>query len=444
MKFKNRIKELNLLETLYEEKRAKLIILYGRRRVSKSELLRKFVKKHGGLYLLFRQQSINDQLEFLSLQLSEFFNDDFLKINPFSSLDSFFLYLSKKKLPIIFDEFPYLVESSKSTLSIFQGYWDNYFSKNNSFIILCGSSISMMEELLGKKSPIYGRRTEQILLEILNFKHSCLFFKDSLSFREKIVYYSILGGMPAYLLEFDFSKSLEHNLLNNLLKKNKFLYQDVLFSLKEELNDPKNYFSILASVAKGNTKLNDIVNDTGFERSFVNKYLSVLISLQLVERVIPITEKNYSKSRKGLYKIKDNFFNFWFRYVFGNEIYVEQEKQVKLIKDLILPTLDSYCGRVFEEVVLEDLISKKEFDNYLIGRHWDKNSETDIVGVDKKNKKILIGEVKFKELSEKEIKKIFFDLKEKSGVINEKKYSEEFLVAFLGKKGIKYVRRENL
>jgi len=380
------------------------------------------------------------------LQLSEYFKDDFLNLNPFSNLNSFFLYLSKKisekRIPIVFDEFPYLVESSKSVLSIFQNYWDNKFSKNKSFIILCGSSISMMESLLGKKSPIYGRRTEQFLLEPLKFKHACLFFDSNLSLKEKIIYYSILGGMPAYLLEFDFKKSLKDNLVLNLFQKNKFLYQDVLFSLKEELNDPKNYFSILASIAKGNTKLGDIVNDTGFEKSFVNKYLSILINLQLIERLVPITEKNYLKSRRGIYKLRDNFFNFWFRYVFGNEIYVEQNKQEFFVKSRVLFSLNSYCGKIFEDVVLEDLISQGKFEDYIFGKHWDKVSETDIVGINKKEKKILIGEVKFKELNKSEIKKELFLLKEKAKRVNVLGYDEQFIIAYLGKDKIIY-RGEN-
>ena len=275
--FKNRISEIKLLNELYEKKAAKLIILYGRRRVGKTELLKEFLKKHKGLYILARQESEFDQLKKISSEIAEFFNDSVLKLNPFSNWDSLFLYLSEKpRIPIIFDEFPYLVQSSKKIVSILQDYWDNHFSKKSSFIILCGSSINMMEKLLGKKSPIYGRRTEQILLEPLKFRDACLFFPKNMSLRDKIINYSILGGMPAYLLEFDFKKSLNENLQANLLQKNKFLYQDVLFALREELKEPRNYFSILYSVSKGNTKIGHIVNDTGLEKSFVNKFLRVL------------------------------------------------------------------------------------------------------------------------------------------------------------------------
>jgi AAA+ ATPase superfamily predicted ATPase len=193
--FKNRIKELKLLNELYEKGTSKLIVLFGRRRVGKTELLKEFLKKHKGIYILGRQESEAEQLKKISSQIAEYFNDSVLKLNPFSNWDSLFIYLSEKpRIPIVFDEFPYIVQSSKKILSILQEYWDNAFSKKNSFIILCGSSINMMEKLLGHKSPIYGRRTEQILLEPLKFKGSSLFFPEKMSVKDKILYYSILGG----------------------------------------------------------------------------------------------------------------------------------------------------------------------------------------------------------------------------------------------------------
>ena len=430
--FKNRVNELNFLNELYQKNTAKLIILYGRRRVGKTELLMEFLKKHKGLYLLARQESETEQLKKLSSQVAEFYKDNVLKLNPFANWDSFFTYISEKpRIPIIIDEFPYIVQASKKITGILQDYWDNKFSKKSSFIVLCGSSIQMMEKLLGKKSPIYGRRTEQILLEPLKFKDACLFFPERLSLKEKVTYYSILGGMPAYLLEFDFNKPLKENIIDNIVKKNKFLYQDVLFTLREELKEPRNYFSILYSIAKGNTKIGQIVNDTGLEKSFVAKYLSILIDLQLVERRVPITEKNQSKSRKGIYLLKDNFFKFWFKFVFENQEYIEQEKQGKLLDEKILPELNAFIGRIFEEIALSELSKDKKYEDYFLGRWWDNKNEADIVGIDKKNKKILIGEVKFKTLAKKEVNEIKANLIEMAKRINIFKFEEHFAVVCL-------------
>src|SRR3989344_6959467 len=430
--FKNRVKELEFLSECYQQGTPKLIILYGRRRVGKTELLNEFLKKHKGLYLLARQESEKEQLRKLSSQIAEFYNDDVLKLNPLHNWDAFFTYLAEKpRIPIIIDEFPYLVQSSKKIVSILQDYWDNKFSKKSSFIVLCGSSIQMMEKLLGKKSPIYGRRTEQILLEPLKFRDACLFLPENISLKEKVIYYSILGGMPAYLLEFDFKKSLKDNIAENIIRKNKFLYQDVLFTLREELKEPRNYFSILYSIAKGNTKSGQIVNDTGLGKAFVTKYLSILIDLQIVERRVPITEKSFSKSRNGIYLLKDNFFKFWFKYVFENQEYIEQEKQDKLLDEKIIPDINTFAGRIFEEIAISEMIDNKKYSNYFFGRWWDRTTEVDLVGIDKENKKMIIGEVKFKVLSKSEVNKIKNDLIEKAKKLSSFGFEQKLVIVCL-------------
>ncbi|MEK6893299.1 MAG: ATP-binding protein [Nanoarchaeota archaeon] len=430
--FKNRVEELAFLNEIYETGSAKLVVLYGRRRVGKTELLKEFLKKHKGLYILARQESEIEQLKKISSQIAEYYNDEVLKANPFSNWDTLFLYLSKKpRIPVVFDEFPYIVQSSRKITTILQDYWDNKFSKQDAFFVLCGSSINMMEKLLGKKSPIYGRRTEQILLEPLKFRDACLFFPEKMSLKERILNYVVLGGMPAYLLEFDFNKPLRENILSNIIRKNKFLYQDVLFALREELKEPRNYFSILYSISKGNTKARQIVNDTGLEKSFVNKYLSVLIDLQLVERRIPITEKSFSKSRNGIYLLRDNFFKFWFRFVFENQEYIEQEKQDKLLDEKIMPELNTFAGRIFEDIAISELIRNKRYRDYFFGRWWDKNSEADIVGIDKQNKKILVGEVKFKSLTKSDINEIKFSLIEKAKKINSFNFEQKLVIVCL-------------
>lgn len=430
--FKNRVKELAFLNEIYEKGNAKLVVLYGRRRVGKTELLKEFLKKHKGIYILARQESEFDQLKKISSQIAEHYNDEVLKANPFSNWDALFLYLSEKpRIPMVFDEFPYIVQSSKRITAILQDYWDNKFSKKNAFLVLCGSSISMMESLLGRKSPIYGRRTEQILLEPLKFRDACLFFPEKMSLKDKALNYAILGGMPAYLLEFDFNKSLKENIMENIARKNKFLYQDVLFTLKEELNEPRNYFSILYSISKGNTKAGRIVNDTGLDKAFVAKYLSVLIGLQLVERRVPITEKNFARSRNGIYLLRDNFFKFWFRFIFENQEYIEQEKQQKLLDEKILPELNTFAGRIFEEIALSELIANKEYEDYLFGRWWDRTSEADIVGIDKQNKRILIGEVKFKKLTKSELNEIKSSLTEMAKKINSFGFQQKLAVICL-------------
>lgn len=411
--FIDRKDELNLLENIYKEEKAKLIVLYGKRRVGKTELLKEFLKKKNGIYLLARQESEKNQLDIMSREIALFFNDQILEKNPFRNYDVLFEYLSLKaeRIPIFFDEFPFLVETTKSLPSILQYHWDNTLKNKKMFIVLCGSSISMMESLLGYKSPLYGRRTEQIMLEPMMFKDAIKFYPN-LTPKEKVETYAILGGTPAYILEFDHKKTIQENLKEKMLNKNNFLHQDVLFVLKEELKEPQKYFSIISAIAKGNSSLSEILNSTGFDKGTATKYLSVLISLQLVERQVPITEKNLQKSRKGIYKLKDNYFKFWFRFIFENTEYIEQRKQDLLINEKINPQLNHFIGKAYE-IISKEWLSEK-YKEFLIGSWWEKEEEIDLICLNREKKTLIACEVKWKKLSKKDCLEIISDLKEKA------------------------------
>lgn len=411
--FVNRRNELKLLEQLHAEKNPKLILLYGKRRVGKTALLNEFARKHKAVYLVARQESEKDQLKKISAEIAEYLKDEVLKLSPFQNYDALFTYLDEKGMPVLFDEFPFLVESNKALPSILQEHWDQKFSKKNTFLLLCGSSIRMMESLLGYRSPLYGRRTEQMLMEPMRFKDAIGFFPE-LPPEQKIITYAILGGTPAYLKEFNYKKTILTNIKEKILQKNTFLHQDTLFVIRQELNEPSTYYSIIKSIAKGNTKMGEIINDTGLDKGTLTKYLQVLQSLQLIERRIPITEKKPEKSRKGIYLLKDNYFKFWFRFVFENAEYIEQNKQEKLIQEKIKPELPAFIGQAYEEIALEWLKEQKQFSNYLLGRWWDKKNEIDIVGIDKEKNKILLGEVKWRNLVKKQAVAIINELKEKA------------------------------
>lgn len=424
--FLNRKAHISLFERLYVEGNPKLILLYGKRRIGKTELLNEFARSHRALYIVARQETYEGQLKKMSAEIAEFFDDDVLKHSPFQNYDALFIYLAQKEIPILLDEFPYLVEANRALPSILQEYWDRYFSKKKTFLVLCGSSITMMESLLGYKSPLYGRRTEQIFLEPLKFREACEFF-PKLKPEDKILTYAVLGGTPAYLLEFDYEKPLLENIRNRILQKNTFLYQDTMFVLQQELTEPRVYYSIINSIAKGNTKLSNIINDTGLEKGMITKYLSVLRELQIIERRIPVTENNPESSKKGIYLLKDNYFKFWFRFIFENNEYIEQDRQEKLIEDKIKPLMNNFVGFAYEEIALEYLKTDPQFSDYIFGRWWDKEEEIDILGLDNSRNRIIFGEVKWRDLSEKDARQVLNRLVEKSvnvkwGNSPEKKY----------------------
>src|SRR3989344_302105 len=297
-----------------------------------------------------------------------------------------YTFFRDKNLKIVFDEFPYAVGTNSSLPSILQDHWDNYLNKSKIKLILCGSSISMMESLLGYKSPLYGRRTSQFLLEPMAFKEASLFYKN-LNPEEKIEMYSILGGTPAYILEFDCKKSIKNNINEKILQRDAFLFNEVNFILREELKEPRTYFTILSALALGKTKLSEIINYTGYDKGTCTRYLDILQDLHLIKRIVPITEKSKEKSRKGRHIISDNFFRFWFKYIFQNLESIQQDRET-IVLAKIMNDLNQYISINFEEICRDFLKKKDEYS--LVGSWWEREDEIDIVALNEGNNQILL------------------------------------------------------
>ncbi|NJE26817.1 ATP-binding protein [Thermococcus sp. MV5] len=437
--FIDRESELRLLEERLKNNKAEFVVLYGRRRIGKTALILELIRRNGGIYLLARETSETENLRRFSERVAEYFNDDILKKNPFQNWDAFFEYLNQKsreRLIVAIDEFPYLVKGNKSLPSILQEYWDLKLSKSKIFLIICGSSVGMMEDLLGYKSPIYGRRTAQLKLRPMDFFNARKFL-PRYTLEDFLKAYGILGGNPAYLLEFDDRKSIEENLLN-YFRNDSFLYQDALFILREELDEPRNYFAIMEAIAKGRSSLGEIMNETGLNRGIIGKYLSVLIDLDFIKREVPVTAS--WKSRKGRYYIKDPYFAFWFRYVQPNVDLIETGQSEMLVK-LVMKDFEQYLGSVFEEVAKQFLIKLNKanritFSFTKLGRWWYKSEEIDIVALNEREKKALFIEVKWKTLNKNEAKRVLKALKRKTKQVNLENWEKYYgvIAASIGQK----------
>ena len=181
---------------------------------------------------------------------------------------------------------------------------------------------------------------------------------------------------------------------NKILSKEQFLYEEVEFLLREELREPRNYFSILLALSLGKRKTSEIINYTGFDKATVSSYLSILQQLLIVEKEIPVTEKFPEKSRKGLYKISDNFFEFWFRYVFRNKKLIEEGNSKEVI-GIIKGSQNEFISSNYEEVSREWVKHNIKTNFQYVGRWWDKNDEIDLVGIDSETKEIIFGECKW-------------------------------------------------
>ncbi len=396
--FVNREVELKHLNNRFNTVKSEFIVIYGKRRVGKTELIKHFIKNKNGIYFLAQKFTEKDNLNVFSELLADHFKDDLLMEHPLSSWNQVFIYLKsriKSKLILAIDEFPYLIEDNKAIPSIFQAGWEEILKKLPIVLILCGSSISMMErDVLGEKSPLFGRRTSQILLKPFKFYDVRKFFPN-ISFETQLGFYSVLGGCPGYLKQFSEKDSIYNNIKNNILSSESYLYREVDFLLREELREPRVYLSILKAIAYGNTRTSEIINTTGIAKNVLHKYLSVLEDLHFINKEIPITESNPVKSRKALYKINDNFLKFYFRFILPNRSLIEEGKinnVLRKIKDNIVFPISFN----FEDICKEWLFSNwNKFEIIKIGRWWDNNQEIDLVAFDEYNKHILFSECKW-------------------------------------------------
>ena len=433
--FVGRTQELRKLDEAFESSKASFAVVYGRRRVGKTELLHEFQKKREGLYFLSTYQNHEELLKQFSLKTSEFLGDEAVRLQPFTKWDAFLTYLANalkktgKKTVVVFDEFTYLIEKDEAVPSIIQSYWDQYFSKLPIMLVLCGSYVGMMEkEVLGIKSPLYGRSDLQIQLTELSFKEVSKFY-PKLGFGELLKFYSITGGIPAYLLKLDEGKSFEENLLNKVFDKTEFLYNDARALILEEVKEPRNYFSILRAISFGKNTQKEISDFTGILASSVGKYLDVLKGMRLIKRTVPVTE-NPEKSRRGTYELADNYYSFWFRFVEPNADLVENQTAREYLEGKeFKEKFNTYLGKVFENVCKEYLIElnkKKAIEFNKIGKYWLNETEIDWLALGEKQNTACECKYSNKIIEENDLLK----LEEKTQEIREMQGKEKKFVFF--------------
>ena len=384
--FVNRVAELELLEKRFASGKAEFFVLYGRRRVGKTELLTHFCE---GKRAIFFVSDLGSELS-LRTSLSAAVNAVLFgpeQVNAvYSTWEDLFLAMGRAaqtvRLVVVLDEFPYMVTAHPPLASILQRVWDQTLKNTQMMLILCGSYIGMMEEtVLGYRAPLYGRRTGQYLLEPLQFKDARLFY-PGFSPEDQVRAYAVFGGTPAYLNTIEAASPLKENILEDIFSRGAFLYDEVRFVLQQELREPRNYFAILQAIAAGKTRLNEIKQATGIEGA--TAYLDTLQQLHLVERVVPVTETQPQKSRRGIYRLKDQYLRFWFRYVLPNRSQLERGGGQILLESQVLPEIDHFSSLAFEEICQQyfwqaGLAEDLPFVPVNIGKWWRGNEEVDLV-----------------------------------------------------------------
>jgi len=347
--FVGRARELQSLHHAYQADGFQFPVIYGRRRVGKTALINEFIRGKDSIFFTGLETNARQNLANFSKSVFDYVGG--MGTNPLfpsfqEALEYVFALSRKKRMVLVIDEYPYVAKSYKGFASLLQMLIDKHKNTSQLFLILCGSSMSFMEEqVLGYQSPLYGRRTAQLKILPLDFFESRLCFKN-FSAHDMACIYGMVGGTPQYLLQMDERLSLEENIKNTFLNTTSYLFEEPGNLLKQEVRESAVYNAIIAAIATGSSRLSEISSKVGEVTSTCSAYLHNLISLGIVKKETPVTEK---PSRKTIYVIADNMFRFWYKFIPAN-MSIIQNGMVELAYKNISEQLPAFMGMVFEEI----------------------------------------------------------------------------------------------
>ena len=402
--FIGRERELTALNRLYGSDKFEFAVIYGRRRVGKTALINEFIRDKKAIYFMGVESNAKQNLDNFSKSIIEY-GTGFSLETSFSSfqaaLEYVFKLAEKERVVLAIDEYPYVARSSKSLASTLQLLIDKYKDNSKLMLILCGSSMSFMEDyVLSYKAPLYGRKTAQMKINPFDFEETCRYFPNA-SGEDKALIYGIVGGTPQYLLQINDKLSIEENIKNTYLNPTSPLFEETTNLLKQEVREPAIYNAIITAIATGASRMSEISSKVGEDTNVCSIYLKNLLSLGIVQKETPYGEK---ASRKSIYSVEDNMFRFWYRFVPENNSIIARGAN-DLAYKRIEPHLSEHMGRVFEEICKQYLWkllltgnSPVEFSS--LGRWWGNDPKTksqteiDIMGEADKNT-ALFGECKW-------------------------------------------------
>ena len=402
--FIGRERELATLNKLYKSNKFEFVVIYGRRRVGKTALINRFIENKNAIYFMGVESNAKQNLENFSKSIIEYTTGietetSFLSFQ--AALEHIFKLSEKERIILVIDEYPYVARSSKSLASTLQLLIDKYKDNSKLMLILCGSSMSYMEDrVLAYKAPLYGRRTAQMKILPFDFDEACRYF-EHFSDEDKALIYGIVGGTPQYLLQMNDELSVEDNIKSTYLNSTSALFEEPENLLKQEVREPALYNAIITAIATGASRMSEISSKVGEDTNVCSAYIKNLISLGIIQKETPYGEK---ASRKSLYSIEDNMFRFWYRFIPENNSIIYRGA-ADLAYKRIVPFLPDYMGKVFEEICKQYLwkllLSGKCPVNFSsLGRWWGsdpvaKNQvEIDILAEQDKNT-ALFGECKW-------------------------------------------------
>lgn len=347
--FIGREKELTKLESLYQSDKFEMPVIYGRRRVGKTRLITEFIRGKRAIYFQARRTNAEGNLAMMSQALlAEIPGAEGASYRSFDEVFDALAELSRdERLIMVIDEFPYLAQSLPEISSLLQEKIDHSYSQGSKLmLILCGSSLSFMEEqVLGYESPLYGRRTAQFKIEPLDF-FDTLEALPGMNREDVAICYGMTGGIPAYIEKIDGTASLEDNVRTQFLDPSGYLFEEPGNLLLQECRNPEQYDAIVRAIANGHTKVAEISSAAGVPASNTKMYLDKLSSLGIVARELPLNE---TSNKRAIYCLEDQMFRFWYRFVPQN-IGLIQNGMGDAAFERIEPHLPDYMGQVFERI----------------------------------------------------------------------------------------------
>ena len=392
-KFIGRAKELDLLARAFESPRAEFIPIYGRRRVGKSELILKFMAGRPGVYYLGQQSPA-------ALQVREFLEEsaralDMPLLAELRAMDwrealstvaaQWERARPGAKLVLALDEFQWIAASSPDLISALQECWDRRWKgAGNVMLLLCGSYLGFMErEVLGRTSPLFGRRTAQIHLQPFGYLEAAR-FHPRWSETDRAKAYFLVGGLPQYLLCLDDARSIDHNVRRHLLDEFAPLFHEPTFLLREELREIAPYHAVLFAAASGPGAVRDIAATAGMPDRNLNYYLQQLVDLGYLRRRYPLDRRRPNPKRVR-FGIDDPLLRFWFRFIFPNMSLIRSAGGASAFAERVAPSLDAWFGSGFERLCREALpliyANEGVSAGYEVGEYWSKTVQIDVVGL---------------------------------------------------------------
>ncbi|WP_456478247.1 ATP-binding protein [Geoglobus ahangari] len=414
-KFVNRIDELNELNRLYANEEFKLVIVTGRRRIGKTRLVREFLKDKKSISVQFEKRVWKYNLAKFNRSLAEFFKIPVPNFETFYDAFEFLVSQNPGRIVVFLDEFSYLLRYSDVEAE-FQTIVDEILQESEIMLILSASSVGLLKRSFFEYSaPLYGRSDATLNLMPLKFTHIFEWF-NKISPEDAVKLYSVTSGVPKYLESFE-GKDIESEIVSNFFKPTSFLFREAKELLEEEFKEPETYYTILEAVASGKTRMSEIAAHAYMEPNNAAKYLRILEDVGILKREFSV----FGRKSKGIYRFRDLYFAFWFRFVAKHFEDIESGFYDAAVYEFSRE-FDSYLGYAFEDIVKDLLIEMSRsgripFRFTEIGKWWKRGEEIDIVALNEVEKKALLVEVKWREMDRRDAKRILGRLERKSEML---------------------------